>query len=161
MHLYAELDENGNYKKMLPEQGEISAETKAANNIVDFVVDPDPEYNGDTHKKVGSRVVVVAGVARQQAIIEEKSKEDLIEDCLTRRRNALPLSEERIEFVAKLMLRLIDWAALQAKPGDPASVFNISPEETDALEGMIECCEMNHIPDEAKRLPHIAARGHK
>lgn len=137
MAYYATLDNNGNVASVKEIIGDIAAEQLTAEGLYLYEYTVDVTYDSATQKVDGTETVVEGNKVTVRPKVVSKTKQDIYEDKLEQRRLSIPSSTERIEMMAPIIDKIIEWIDLRADANDPTSISAITDEERTFIKGLV------------------------
>jgi len=137
MTYYATLDNNGNIASVKEIIGDITAEQLAAEGLYLYEYTVDVTYDSATQKVDGIETVVEGNKVTVRPKVVSKTQQDIYEDKLEQRRLFIPSSTERIEMMAPIIDKIIEWIDLRADANDPTSISAITDEERTFIKSLV------------------------
>lgn len=137
MAYYATLDNNGNIASVKEIIGDITAEQLAAEGLYLYEYTVDATYDSATQKVDGIETVVEGNKVTVRPKVISKTQQDIYEDKLEQRRLSIPSSTERIEMMAPIIDKIIEWIDLRADANDPTSISAITNEERTFIKSLV------------------------
>ena len=137
MTYYATLDNNGNIASVKKIIGDITAEQLTAEGLYLYEYTVDVTYDSATQKVDGIETVVEGNKVTVRPKVVSKTQQDIYEDKLEQRRLSIPSSTERIEMMAPIIDKIIEWIDLRAVPNDPTSISAITDEERTFIKSLV------------------------
>lgn len=137
MAYYAKLDDSGNITSVKEIIGDITAEQLAAEGLYLYEYTIDVTYDSATQKVDGTETVVEGNKVTVRPKVVSKTEQDIYEDKLEQRRLSIPSSTERIEMMAPILDKIIEWIDLRADINDPTSISAITDEERTFIKGLV------------------------
>jgi len=137
MAYYATLDNNGNIASVKKIIGDITAEQLTAEGLYLYEYTVDVTYDSATQKVDGIETVVEGNKVTVRPKVVSKTQQDIYEDKLEQRRLSIPSSTERIEMMAPIIDKIIEWIDLRAVPNDPTSISAITDEERTFIKSLV------------------------
>ena len=137
MAYYAKLNENGNIAEVKQIIGDFPEDQMVSEGYYHYEYTMDIQYDSSTQKTDGAETVVEGNKVTVRPKVVSKTEQDIYEDKLEQRRLSIPSSTERIEMMAPIIDKIIEWIDLRAIPGDPSSFSAITDEERVFIKGLV------------------------
>lgn len=137
MSHYAKLDENGNIAEVKQIIGDFPEDQMVSEGYYHYEYITDIQYDSTTQKTDGTEVVVNGTTVTVRPKVVSKTDLEIYEDKLEQRRLSIPSSTERIEMMAPIIDKIIEWIDLRAIPGDPTSISAVTDEERQFIKDLV------------------------
>jgi len=137
MAYYATLDNNGNVASVKEIIGDITADQLTAEGLYLYEYTVDAIYDSSTQKVDGIETVIEGNKVTVRPKVVSKTTQDIYEDKLELRRLSIPSSTERIEMMAPILDKIIEWIDLRVVPNDPTSISAITDEERTFIKSLV------------------------
>ncbi len=137
MSYYANLDENGNITEVKQIIGDFPEDQMVSEGYYHYEYIIDIQYDFATQKTDGTEVVVEGTKVIVRPKVVSKTDLEIYEDKLEQRRLSIPSSTERIEMMAPIIDKIIEWIDLRAVPDDPTSISAVTDEERTFIKSLV------------------------
>ena len=137
MAYYAKLNENGNISEVKQIIGDFPEDQMVSEGYYHYEYTMDIQYDSVTQKTDGVETVVEGNKVTVRPKVVSKTEQDIYEDKLEQRRLSIPSSTERIEMMAPIIDKIIEWIDLRAVPDDPTSISAVTDEERVFIKSLV------------------------
>lgn len=137
MAYYAKLNENGNIAEVKQIIGDFPEDQMVSEGYYHYEYTMDIQYDSATKKTDGAETVVEGNKVTVRPKVVSKTEQDIYEDKLEQRRLSIPSSTERIEMMAPIIDKIIEWIDLRAVPDDPTSISAVTDEERVFIKSLV------------------------
>jgi len=137
MSYYAKLDENSNIAEVKQIIGDFPEDQMVSEGYYHYEYITDIQYDSATQKTDGTEVVVNGTTVTVRPKVGSKTDLEIYEDKLEQRRLSIPSSTERIEMMAPIIDKIIEWIDLRAIPNDPTSISAVTDEERQFIKDLV------------------------
>jgi hypothetical protein len=146
MSYYAKLDENNNIAEVKQIIGDFPEDQMVSEGYYHYEYIIDIQYDSATQKIDGTEVVVDGTKVTVRPKVVLKTSQDIYQDKLEQRRLSILSSTERIEVMAPVIDKIIEWIDLRAIPGDPTSISKITDEERTFIKRLVSQVSSKILP---------------
>lgn len=146
MSYYAKLDENSNIAEVKQIIGDFPEDQMVSEGYYHYEYITDIQYDSATQKTDGTEVVVEGTKVIVRPKVISKTDLEIYEDKLEQRRLSIPSSTERIEMMAPIIDKIIEWIDLRAVPGDPTSISAVTDEERQFIKDLVSQVSSKILP---------------
>jgi len=137
MSYYAKLNENGTITEVKQIIGDFPEDQMVSEGYYHYEYIIDIQYDSVTQKTDGTEVVVEGTKVIVRPKVVSKTDLEIYEDKLEQRRLSIPSSTERIEMMAPIIDKIIEWIDLRAVPDDPTSISAVTDEERTFIKSLV------------------------